>query len=321
MRNFVDYFIKYTERVKDINDAAVNAPAELVAQMESQYRKRINEIADFLHSSGTEGNKLLMLAGPSSSGKTTTACMLCQRLEELGVHARRISLDEFFLGAGRTPLLPDGTPDYESVHALDIPLMQECLLGLVEKGECLMPHFSFVKQRPEDEREHIKLGSNDVVIVEGIHALNPLVTDCLPDDRMLKVYISVKQDIEEGDRVIISAYELRLCRRIVRDMLFRGASPEFTFELWPKVLEGEAKYIQPYKRLANVTINSIHIYEPCVISQIALPLLRRITKDSPYFDQAGQLCEKLEMFQPLPTELIPPDSLMREFFGNSVYAV
>ncbi len=321
MRNFVDYYIKYTERIKDINDAALNAPAELVAQMETQYRKRINEIADFLHSGGTKGNKLLMLAGPSSSGKTTTACMLCERLEELGVHARRISLDEFFLGRGRTPLLPDGTPDYESIHALDIPLMQECLLGLIEKGECMMPRFNFVKGEPEPERMHIKLGESDVVIVEGIHALNPIVTDCLPDDRMLKVYISVKQGISEGDREIISPYELRLCRRMVRDMLFRGASPEFTFELWPKVLEGEAKYIQPYKRLANVTINSIHIYEPCVISQIALPLLRRITQDSPYFDQADHLCEKLELFQPLPTELIPPNSLMREFFGNSVYSV
>ncbi len=321
MRNFVDYYIKYTERVKDINDAALNAPAELVRQMEEQYRKRINEIADFLHANGKEGNKLLMLAGPSSSGKTTTACMLCERLEELGVHARRVSLDDFFLERARTPLLPDGTPDFESVHSLDIPLMQECLLGLAERGECMMPRYSFIKQRPEDEREHIVLGKNDVVIVEGIHALNPLVTDCLPDERMLKVYISVKQGIEEDERVILSHNELRLCRRLVRDMLFRGASPEFTFELWPKVLEGEDKYIRPYKRHANVTINSMHVYEPCVISQIAIPLLRRITKDSPYFDMATDLCEKLELFCPLPTDVIPPNSLMREFFGNSLYKV
>lgn len=321
MRNFVDYYIKYTERVKDINDAAVNAPAELVAQMERQYRKRIEEIADFLCSSGSKGNKLIMLAGPSSSGKTTTACMLSERLEWLGVRARRISLDEFFLGKDKTPKLPDGTPDYESIQALNIPQMQECLLGLIAKGECMMPRFSFTKQRPEDELEHVKLGENDVVIVEGIHALNPMVTDCLPDEHMLKVYISVKQGISEGDREIISAYDLRLCRRIVRDMLFRGASPEFTFELWPKVREGENKYIQPYKRFANVTINSLHIYEPCVISQIALPLLRRIKQDSPYFEQAVQLSEKLELFRPLPTDLIPANSLMREFFGNSMYKV
>lgn len=319
MRNFVDYYIKYTERVKHINDAAVNAPGELVAQMERQYRKRIEEIADFLYYNGQKGNKLIMLAGPSSSGKTTTACMLCERLEWLGVHARRISLDEFFLGAGKTPLLPDGTPDYESVYALDIPLMQECLLGLMEKRECYMPKFSFTKQRPEDERVHIKLGENDVVIVEGIHALNPIVTGCLPDDRMLKIYISVKQGISEDDREILSAYDVRLCRRIVRDMLFRGASPEKTLEMWPNVREGETKYLYPYKRLADVTINSLHIYEPCVISQIALPLLRRVKDDSPYYEQAAQLCEKLEMFKPLPTELVPPNSLMREFLGNGIY--
>lgn len=321
MRNFVDYYIKYTERIKDINDAAVNAPGELVAQMERQYRKRIEEIADFLYYNGKAGNKLIMLAGPSSSGKTTTACMLCERLEWLGVRARRISLDEFFLGKARSPKLPDGSPDLESIHALDIPLMQECLLGLIEKGECMMPHFNFANQKPDDERVHVKLGENDVVIVEGIHALNPLVTDCLPDDRMLKVYISVKQGISEGDQEIMTAQELRLCRRIVRDMLFRGASPEFTFEQWPKVLAGEDEYIQPFKRLANVTINSIHIYEPCVISQIALPLLGRITKGSPYFEQATDLREKLALFQPLPTDLIPFNSLMREFFGNSVYKV
>lgn len=319
MRNFVDYYIRYTERIKDINDAALNAPDELVMQMERQYRKRIDEIADFLNNNGRRGNKLLMLAGPSSSGKTTTATMLCERLEWLGIRARRISLDEFFLGADKTPRLPDGTPDFESVRALNLPQMKECLLGLVNEGRCDMPHFDFVKQAPEGKLYHVELGRNDVVIVEGIHALNPLVTDDLPEDSMLKVYISVKQGVYEGDTQIISAHELRLCRRIVRDMLFRGASPEYTLDLWPKVMLGEEQYIQPYKRLANVTINSIHIYEPCVIGQIALPLLKRIKEDSPHFETAIQLIEKLELFEPLPTECVPKNSLLREFIGNGVY--
>lgn len=319
MRNFVDYYIKYTERVRDINDAAVNAPRELIAQMERQYRKRIEEIASFIYYNGKQGNKLLMLAGPSSSGKTTTASMLCERMEWLGINAKRISLDEFFLGKEKSPKLPDGSPDLESVNALNIPLMRKCLLNLIEKGECDMPHFNFSEQKPDDKMTHVKLGQNDVVVVEGIHALNPLVTDCLPDDSMLKVYISVKQGISAVEDDIISAREIRLCRRIVRDMMFRGASPEFTLELWPKVLEGEEKYIQPYKRLANVTINSIHIYEPCALGQIAVPLLHRIKEQSPYYEQASQLCEKLELFQPLPTELIPANSLLREFFGKGIY--
>jgi len=319
MRNFVDYYIKYTERISHINDSAKYAPKELISQMERQYRKRIEEIADFLFYNGERCNKLLMLAGPSGSGKTTTATMLCERLDWLGTKARRISLDEFFLGEGKTPLLPDGTPDYECVEALNIPQMQQCLLDLINKGECMMPHFSFVNNRPDDELVHVKLEENEVVIVEGIHALNPVVTGCLPDNRMLKVYISVKQGIYEGDEEILSAHDIRLCRRMVRDMLFRGCSPEGTLDMWPNVIAGENKYIQPFKRLADVTINSIHIYEPCVISQIALPLMKRVSESSVHYEQVRELQEKLERFEQIPAALVPYNSLLREFIGGGIY--
>ncbi len=319
MRNFVDYFIQYTERVSHINNAARSDPKTLITQMERQYRKRIDEIADFLFYDGSEGNKLLMLAGPSSSGKTTTANMLCERLEWLGAKARRISLDEFFLGAEKTPKLEDGTPDFESVEALNIPQMQECLLSLIQKGECMMPRFNFVAQRPYDELVPVKLAENEVVIVEGIHALNPIVTDCLPDESMLKVYISVKQGILEGHDEVIGAYDLRLCRRMVRDMLFRGCSPEETLDMWDNVLAGERKYIQPFKFFADVTINSLHIYEPCVISQIALPLLRRVDEDSPHYERVMELHDKLMKFEQIPAEMVPYNSLLREFIGGGFY--
>lgn len=319
MRNFVDYYIKYTERVANINDAARHSPKELISQMERQYRRRIEEIADFLFYNGGRGNKLIMLAGPSGSGKTTTATMLCERLDWLGTRARRISLDEFFLGEAKTPRLPDGMPDFESLDALNVPQMQSCLLDLVEKGECWMPHFSFANQKPDDELVHIRLDENEVVIVEGIHALNPIVTDCLPDERMLKVYISVKQGIYDGSDEVFTAQDVRLCRRMVRDMLFRCCSPEETLDLWPNVLEGENKYIQPYKRLADVTINSIHIYEPCVISQIALPLLRRVSESSPHYERVMELHDKLMRFEHIPTGLVPYNSLLREFIGGGIY--
>ncbi len=319
MRNFVDYYIKYTERMAHINDSALHAPKELISQMERQYRKRIEEIADFLFYSGERGNKLVMLAGPSGSGKTTTATMLCERLDWLGTKARRISLDEFFIGTEKGPRLPDGSPDYESINALNVPQMQQCLLELVSKGECMMPHFSFVNQKPDDELVHVVLGENEVVIVEGIHALNPVVTDCLPDERMLKVYISVKQGIYDGENEVFTAQDIRLCRRMVRDMLFRGCSPDTTLDLWPKVLDGEDKYIQPYKRLADVTINSIHIYEPCVISSIALPLLGQVGSDSPHYDRVSQLRSKLERFECIPADMVPYNSLLREFIGGGIY--
>lgn len=319
MRNFVDYYIKYTERLSHINDAAKHAPKNLVWQMERQYRRRIDEIADFLFYDSKGGNKLLMLAGPSGSGKTTTATMLCERLEWLGTRARRISLDEFFLGAAKTPKLPDGMPDFESVHALNIPLMQECLLGLINNGECMMPHFNFAKQAPDDEPVHIKLAEDEVVIVEGIHALNPIVTDCLPDDKMLKVYISVKQGIYDGEELLLTAQDIRLCRRMVRDMLFRNCPPAETLDLWPNVLAGEDKYIQPYKRLADITINSIHIYEPCVISPIVIPILEDISAESAHYDEMKQLHAKLQRFESIPTEAVPYNSLLREFIGGGIY--
>ena len=319
MLNFVDYYITYTERVSDINNAARLDPQKLVRQMEIQYRRRIDEIADFLCDNGTPGNKMLLISGPSSSGKTTTAKMLCRRIEWYGVKALRISLDEFFLGREKTPLLPDGSPDFESINALNIPQMQDCLQRLLRDGECDMPRFDFVTQSPFPEPEHIKLGRNDIVVVEGIHALNPIVTDCLPEESALKVYVSVKQAIYEGEREIMTPHEVRLCRRMVRDMLFRGTSPEGTFRQWPKVLEGEREYIRPFKRLADITINSIHIYEPCVIRQIAIPLLQRINNSSEYFQEATELMDKLRMFEPIDSELIPANSLMREFIGNGVY--
>lgn len=322
MINLVDYYIRYAERISDINRAAKQAPKELVMQTERMYRKRINEIADFIRKNGHGKNQLLMIAGPSGSGKTTTACMICERLEKKNTNAIRISLDEFFLGAARTPKLPDGSPDLESVHALDIDLMTECLLGLINKGECMMPSFDFVKQAPRPEKTHIKIKNGTVIVVEGIHALNPIITSCFPEDSMIKLYISIKQGISEGDNEILSAYDLRLCRRMVRDMLFRGSSPEETLAQWPKVLAGEQEYIMPYKRLANITVNSLHIYEPCVISQIALPLLRSNNNNdsSPYYDQIVTLIEKLEMFEHLPTKLVPKNSLMREFLGKGKYS-
>ena len=203
MINFVDYYIHYTERLRHINNAVLNSPAELIRQMEQQYSKRINEIADFVMSTGN-GRKLVMMSGPSSSGKTTTANMLVSRVKKSGANAVCLSLDDFFKGEGKAPLLPNGAYDYESVYALDIELMQQCLTDLLEKGRCMMPRFDFSAKSPAPERYPLEVGENDVIIVEGIHALNPIITDCLPEERMVKIYISVKQGIKEGDDTVIS---------------------------------------------------------------------------------------------------------------------
>ena len=290
MINFVDYYIHYTERLHHINNAVLNAPSELIRQMEEQYAKRINEIADFVMSTG-KGRKLIMLSGPSSSGKTTTANMLVSCAKSSGVNAVCLSLDDFFKGEGKAPRLPDGNYDYESVYALDIDLMKQCLTELLEKGSTMMPRFDFAAKGPEPERYPLNVGENDVVIVEGIHALNPIITDCLPDERMVKIYISVKQGIKEGDETVISAHQIRFLRRLVRDYQFRNSPPERTFEMWPQVLRGEKLYISAYKRHATVTINSIHIYEVNAIADRFCHYYRyHITKEVTFYrDRYGDI--------------------------------
>lgn len=315
MINFVDYYIHYTERLRHINHAVRNAPQELIRQMEQQYAKRVNEIADFVMSTG-DGRKVVMMCGPSSSGKTTTANMLVNRVRASGANAVRLSLDDFFKGEGKAPRLPDGGYDYESVYALDIRLMRECMVSLLETGRCMMPRFDFAAKRPAPERYPLEIGENDVAIVEGIHALNPIITDCLPEDKMVKIYISVKQGIKEGDDVVIDAHQIRFLRRLVRDYRFRSSPPERTFSMWPAVVRGEELYISDYKRLATVTINSIHIYEVNAIADKAIEILQSLGEDSPYYAEAQDYIQKLSLFENLDEGLIPADSLLREFIGQ-----
>ena len=316
MRNFVDYYIKFAERLNHINDSAKHAPAELIGQTEQLYQKRIAEIASFIITHGTPGNKVIMLAGPSGSGKTTTAIMLCDAIKALGTNAVRVSLDNFFRAADLVPPLPDGTRDYESVNTLDIPLLNQCLVDLIAKGQADLPKFNFATARPHDKRIPMKIDGG-VVVVEGIHALNPLVTECLPDESTAKVYISVKQGICEGEREVITSEHIRLSRRLVRDNLFRAASLERTLSMWKGVVNGERQNIYPFKRFANITINSLHIYEAGVLAPILLPLLEKVGPGVPYRRMVDQLIKELSLFEPIDQSLVPEDSLIREFIGGN----
>lgn len=319
MKNFVDYYIKYTERLKGINESALSAPEKLISQMERQYRKRIFEIAEFVSEMGC-GHKILMVAGPSSSGKTTTSAILCEELGKLGIGVLQISLDDFFLGKENKERLPDGSVDYESVKALDIDLMQQCLLNLIASGETDLPRFDFHTSSRMDEKKHVTIGKNDVVVVEGIHALNPIITTNLPDRQMLKMYISVKQGIKQGDDEVLSASDIRLIRRIVRDSKFRNATPEKTFNMWSSVCDGERKYIAPYKRLADITINTIHIYEPCIFRDDIIDLLSGIGDTDVHYDMANHLIRGISRFEKIDKEFVPRNSMLREFIGGGIYS-
>ncbi|WP_101696456.1 uridine kinase family protein [Clostridium minihomine] len=318
MNYFANSYVKYVDHMEQINEAAKTDPVGMVEQIESAYRRYLSSIAMTI-TENPERYKIILLAGPSSSGKTTTMEILKEMLERQGVRCATISLDNFYRGENQAPLLESGERDYESVDALNLPVLEGCLLDLIGKGHCEIPVFDFMNRRPSSQTLPVALPEKGVAIFEGIHGLNPRVSAHLPKDRLLKLYISVKQDIKDSAGVVLSHNDLRFVRRVVRDYSFRGTGPERTFDMWKNVLDGENKYIRPFKSVSNITINSIHMYEPCVLRGKAIPLLRQIPPESPHYNYACWLISQLERFVPMEETLVPHNSILREFVGGSVY--
>lgn len=314
MSNFASGYVKYINHLEQINDAAVHHPGQMISEVEGAYHDCLRSIARNLLDRHAAAH-LVMLSGPSSSGKTTTAHLLRQYLRELGKAAHIISLDDFYRGVGLAPLLPSGEHDYESVEALDVEKVKRCLKGVTSSGRFTVPRYDFSAGRPQPEEESYEIGPEEIVIVEGLHALNPVFTGELPPDRCVRLYVSVKQQIKDANGEVISPMDLRLVRRIVRDIQFRSTSAEETIAMWQGVEAGEDKYIRPYRISADYTVNSIHIYEPCVLRTVAIPLLRAIAADSPHYRKARDLESRLMRFEPLPIELVPKTSMLREFLG------
>ncbi|MDR3314494.1 MAG: hypothetical protein LBS96_08600 [Oscillospiraceae bacterium] len=294
-----------------INEWAQKDPLALVEKSEARYRSIIESIA--ARAAQVQGHKLILLAGPSASGKTTTAHKIAQALGAAGVNTHRISLDDFYLPSAEIPLLPDGSRDLESIEALDLPLLRSTLQELMGSGSGVLPAFDFTTgQRCEGKR--IALEPEDMIVLEGLHALNPLLTQTLGGirpEQMTKVYISVASRIYAAqNEILLNKRSLRLVRRILRDAQFRKSKAEETLAMWPAVTRGEEQWLTPCKPFADVLINSIHIYEPCVFRDRLLPLLAAIPSPG-----AARLARSLEAFVPLPASLAPPDSLLREFLG------
>ncbi|MDR2753759.1 MAG: nucleoside kinase [Oscillospiraceae bacterium] len=297
-----------------INALAASDPAALAAQSEARYKNIIALAAEKAlgkHAGGA--GRTILLAGPSSSGKTTTALRLAQALGARGVQTHRVSLDDFYYENTHMPLLPDGTPDIESVYALDLPLLRATLRCLEETGRADVPHFCF-KEGKRTRWDPLTTGPNDLLVLEGLHALNPEITQMAP--QALKIYINVSSRIYDGKGgIVLNKRSLRLVRRILRDSQFRGTGAAETIGMWPGVTAGEDRYLSPCKKSADVRVNTIHIYEPCVFAGRVLPLLEEIQTDAPAGRQAGQLAKALRRFAPLPDKIVPKDSLLREFLG------
>lgn len=284
--------------------------------MEQIFASEVSCVADYLRDKKC---RVLMLAGPSGSGKTTTAYKIREELEKRGSRTVIISLDDFYLGGNKAPLTQDGQYDYEAVEALDIATVKECLKGLMDSGECFAPKFNFKTKKPEIKREHIKLYKDDIAIVEGIHGLNPIFTRALPQEGLLKAYISVKQGIKDFNGPVLTRRDIRFVRRLVRDLHSRETDAEETLSMWDNVGRGELLYIHPFKRTSDITINSIHMYEPCVLCDAAAKMLRTVKNDSQYFKFASHVLSSVEKFYPIDEKYVPKNSLIREFIGGGIY--
>ncbi len=321
MINLGNSYRRYALTVDKINEYARLDPAGFIEEAERAYRSDIREIARSIVDS-PERCRVVMLAGPSASGKTTTAKMLAEEMGLLGSPAEIISMDYFYLGEARVPRTPEDTPDFECVEALNIPELERCIGELLKTGETDIPTFNFAKSEPTGIYEHISLNGDKISIIEGIHALNPIFTEHLRTTSGLKkIYISVKQGIHKAGvkGYLVTACELRLLRRLVRDYKFRGASAEHTIGMWDNVLRGEKKYIVPFKYSGDITINSIHIYEPCITASEAIEILSQVTPGHREYEYAQDLIRRARQFEPIDEKLVPKSSLLREFIGKGRY--
>ena len=302
---------KYT--YQKINSLAEN-PGKFIAACNEAYHLRTDEVAREISSGKTK--KIILLAGPSSSGKTTTAKILSEKINSLGGKAYTVSLDDFYLPrAVGYPLDENGNPDYECVEALDLELLHDSLRSLSENGNAMLPVFDFKTGDRIDNAKKIELHENDVIIVEGLHALNPVITDTLDESALLKIYISVSSRVYDnnGD-VFLSKRDLRFIRRAVRDSQFRSTPVERTFEIWESVMRGEDRYLFPFEGRADIRINSFHPCEPCIFSEKAAKLLDGVTNEK-FREKAALLSDKLKLFKNTDYSLLSADSLLREFTG------
>lgn len=290
------------------------APESLIAKTEENYKKIIAEICEEINNDSEK--KIVMLAGPSGSGKTTTAGKIKEKLEEMGHKAYTVSLDDFYKNKGEGPKNPDGTYDFECVEALDVEMIHKCFGELIEKNESSLPVFDFMTGKRREEKNLIRLEKDDVIIVEGLHALNPVISETLPRENLLEIYISVASRFYDGEELLLNKRNLRFIRRMVRDFQFRNSPVENTYSLWPQVMHGEDKYLFPYKENADMIFNTTHAYEPCVFKGIATKLLSEVAETSPNYEDAQKLISALEKFPLTDVSLVPEDSLLREFLGK-----
>lgn len=262
--------------------------------------------------------KIVLMAGPSSSGKTTTSKKLCTYLASYGLIPRVLSMDDYFVDRKNTPKDKDGNLDYECLEAIDMELFDRQVESLLKGEEIRNPTFNFLLGKKE-YKNTMKMGKDDVLVIEGIHALDPKILSNISRDKKYKIYISALTELNMDDHNRVSTTDNRLLRRIIRDNRTRDYKVEHTLESWSSVRNGEEKYIFPYQDEADCIFNSALIYEIGVLKTYVEPLLYSVPSDSPHYEDAKRLLNFLRLFLPIPADAIPQDSILREFIGGSCF--
>ena len=304
--------------VGDFNEAVGNGEAtNLINVSEALQEKKISQIADKI--AAKKDIKVVLIAGPSSSGKTTFCKRLSVQLLASGVKPVQISLDDYFVNREETPKDEQGEYDYESIYALNIPLINEQFNALFNGQEVELPKYNFQTGSSEKSGNKLHLEENNVLVVEGIHALNPTLTAQIPDDKKFKIYASALTTILLDNHNYIPTTDNRLLRRIVRDYKYRGCSAQETIRRWPSVRSGENKWIFPYQEQADVMFNTAMLFELAVIKPQAEEVLEQVPENCEEYAEAYRLRKFLKYFSPLPFRALPPTSLLREFLGGSSF--
>ena len=304
--------------IGDLNDAITKGYShQLIMVSEALQEKKIARIADEI--AQRKGIKMVLIAGPSSSGKTTTCKRLSVQLAVNGIKPIGISLDDYFLDREKTPRDEKGDYDFEHLHALNLPLFNEQLTALFRGDEIELPRYDFPTGTSQKSGKHLRLHDNEILVVEGIHALNPELTADIPNEQIFRVYASALTTVLIDNHNYIPTTDNRLLRRIIRDHKYRKVTAQETIRRWPSVRAGENKWIFPYQENADAMFNTAMLFELAVIKSQAEPLLEAVPENCPEHAEAYRLLKFLHYIKPIPETQIPPTSLLREFLGGSSF--
>lgn len=304
--------------IGDFNQAIdANHATDIINISEALQEKKIAKIAEEIAS--RKGVKLVLLAGPSSSGKTTSCKRLSIQLAVNGLKPLQISLDDYFVDREKTPKDASGEYDYESIYALDLDLINEQFNALFRGEEVELPKYDFQSGKSKKSGNKLKMNDNNVLVVEGIHALNPELTAHIPQEQIFRVYASALTTILLDNHNYIPTTDNRLLRRIIRDNKYRGVSAQETIHRWPSVRAGENKWIFPFQENADAMLNTAMLYELAVIKMQAEPLLQQVPENCEEYAEAYRLLKFLKYFKGIPYNNLPPTSLLREFLGGSSF--